>query len=648
MDDEVKPTPTRRIRVFLKTKRYTVLQPLQIIAIVFCALMSIGIIIALIFIVLHPCTNDSQCARENTCTLDYCDTFCHHDWIEGCCFDDPDCEIVDCHNSVCDKGTCRVIQVVNNTACNDHSLCTVNDRCVGGMCSGNALNCNVNSCAEATCDSGIGCLYTSKDDGTTCDDANLCTIGDVCYSGLCASGVNKDCSNLDGVCTVGVCDLTTGDCISANRDDETVCDDLAECSVNDQCVSGVCQGTINSCDDNNPCSVNLCVAGVGCMIQYQYDLNNTCQPGCTDDASCPSSFICHDGTCINVPTDSNIDVRFLDYTIENCTGVDEHRLIMSFTMDADTVSIAGTEYYQIVKETTDLTTSTTQSLGFIDDVLNLNSAVIETNRSRTAFALTTACQVVDVSNCATIFKDKNYDFDAKILSCENISPIANCIDGNLHVQAHIPVSMSDCSMFPQSSVVTVYGEANAYFLNKMITKSGEIDISNNPSERLYIALNTTVLNNVNFVAHNYYITVCQPKEDHQHSHCVTGEPGEPCPIFGCYNWDNYNSFDSPIQNQLSIMELGYFTALAESVVDVDGAFPSYSYHATQHERCQAEQKTTWDKPGDDGFSIAPNYFKPVGLVRTVLVFDMIYRVTGCDTNVLRSTEQHQLSTIFVV
>lgn len=644
METEVKPK--RKKRILLKTKRYQVMTPLQIVMIVLCVLIAIGIVTAFVLVVLQPCASDENCPKSSKCSVNYCDHgWCHQDWIEGCCVEDVDCAQVECYSSICDRGTCRVLQLENSTACDDHNLCTANDICISGKCVGNTLNCNVNSCSDSICDKSIGCIYNSKDDNTPCDDNNLCTVNDICLSGLCASGINKDCSHLDGVCTVGVCDQTTGACVSADKADGTLCDDGVACSANDQCVSGQCAGQLNDCDDNNPCTVNKCVSGIGCMIQYQYDLNNTCQPGCTDDSSCPNEFICHDGTCIKIPLDSSIDIRFLDYTIENCSylhNVLEHRLIMSFTMDADKISIAGTEYYQIVKEISDITTPTAQPLGFIDAVLNLNSAELETNHSRTAFALTTACQTVDSSNCATIFANKNYDFDAHITTCENISPNSNCIDPDIHVQAHVPVSISDCSMFPQNSVITVYGEATAYFLNDVFTRTGVIDVSNNPDERLFIALNTTVKDNPHFVAHNFYITACQAKELHPYRHCVLNEAGPPCPLTGCFGWDDFNSFDSPIKDEVHIMQLGYFTAIAESLLSVNGAFETSTYSSPHQQRCTAQKKTTWSKGGDDGFSIDPEYFR-----QTIVTFDMIYRVTACDHS-LRSTQQHQITTLQLI
>lgn len=635
-------TPKRQRRVLVKHKGTRSMNCVEIVAVIVCATIAISFFGAFVFIILKPCANDSMCARSNKCSLDYCSHgFCHHDWIEGCCMVDEDCEEVDCYDNICDRGTCRLKQKMNGTLCDDHSLCTANDRCVDGQCKGNLLNCNVNQCTESSCDKTLGCQYVSKDDGTPCDDNNLCTANDVCASGLCASGISKDCTHLDTVCTVGVCDVISGNCVSANRVDGTPCDDGASCSINDQCVAGVCAGTLNKCEDNNPCTINQCVSPIGCMIQYQYDLNNTCQPGCVDSSSCPEEFICHDGTCINVPTDSMLDIRFLDYTIENCTN-HQHRLILSFTLDAPQVSVAATDYFQIV-DTLGLSTATPQPLGFIDEVVNLNSAILPNNNTRTAFALATQCQTVDSTNCATIFMNREYDFDAKIMMCENVSPNVNCIDPNVHAQAHVPISISDCAKFPQMMILTVYGQATAYFLNDVFTGVGIIDIEKHPEERLFITLNTTVLHNPHFVSHNLHIVACEPKQNHIYSDCVTGNANN-CPVVGCFGWDEINSFDPPIVSEFNIMQSGYFTALAESILKVDGAYDNSVYTSPHTIRCSSTKKYSWTKPGDDGFSIQPEYFKPESFGTRTIVFDIIYRVTACE-NTLGSTETHQLSTV---
>jgi len=71
--------------------------------------------------------------------------------------------------------------------------------------------CNSDSCNTATWDSSLGkCVYTPRDDGTTCDDYNMCTTGDSCTNGVCG-GQQVYCDSMCGQ-SAGTCDPTTGLC----------------------------------------------------------------------------------------------------------------------------------------------------------------------------------------------------------------------------------------------------------------------------------------------------------------------------------------------------------------------------------------------------------------------------------------------------
>jgi len=71
--------------------------------------------------------------------------------------------------------------------------------------------CNSDACRTATWDSTLlQCVYTNRDDGTTCDDYNLCTTGDSCTTGVCG-GQQVLCDSMCGQAS-GTCDPTTGLC----------------------------------------------------------------------------------------------------------------------------------------------------------------------------------------------------------------------------------------------------------------------------------------------------------------------------------------------------------------------------------------------------------------------------------------------------
>ena len=338
---------TKRTKRIFKTKQYERAYALKITSLSSCVVLAIIFAFVIITFMFRPCTKHMDCSTSNTCSHDYCEnSFCRHEWIDQCCLDYTDCKSTQCHTSVCDRGTCRLTQIQNNSDCNDYNKCTVNDVCRNGHCDGNQLNCNTNQCSQPSCHKDVGCQYQHKENGEACDDENECTIVDTCFEGLCASGVSKDCSAIDTDCKVGICDITSGECFAVNRNNGFVCDDSTSCTYNDGCVDGTCKGTVDPCYDNNPCTYDKCIEGVGCMIQHRYD-NGTCIAGCTDNIHCPDGYVCHDGTCLNIPVGDDFEIRFLNYEIRNCS-YNSQKLLMTYVMDATTITVADTDYYRIV------------------------------------------------------------------------------------------------------------------------------------------------------------------------------------------------------------------------------------------------------------------------------------------------------------
>lgn len=101
--------------------------------------------------------------------------------------------------------------------------------CSGGSCKyGRCIHpddCETKGCSapsdptcqlsEGTCDRATGkCTYQNRPEGTTCDDGNPCSLGDVCRTGACRSGGTKDCPAPDACHDVGTCDPATGACVN--------------------------------------------------------------------------------------------------------------------------------------------------------------------------------------------------------------------------------------------------------------------------------------------------------------------------------------------------------------------------------------------------------------------------------------------------
>jgi len=331
---------------------------------------------------------------------------------------------------------------------------------------------------------------------------------------------------------------------------------------------------------------------------------------------------------------------------------------MTYVMDAASITVANTNYYRIIRDENDFATTTQQPLGFIDEVIAIETSSIQNGMSRTTFTLATACQPVSENNCDTIFQNRQYIFDVTITNCENITGTPSlCIDPNLVVSVLIPLSVNDCSDFQQNSQLVVYGAANIYFKNYKYIEGTQIIAQ--VGDTLIIALKTSVYANSNFRAFIHYMRACTPKSGHAYAHCVTGENIINCPVVGCYNWENYDSFDSPIENIYDIMEIGYFT-LTNSL-HAKGCYDDEIYHSTQAQRCNTPQQCNLNADQylnevlDDAIQFNLDVFikddyanalpdDPINT--TLVVFDFIYSHIACDGS-LRSArnEAHKISSV---
>ena len=226
-------------------------------------------------------------------------------------------------------------------------LC-VNDAGVGfgvaprELCASDADCDDRNPCTTDTCNTATGqCHSDPVPDGLPCDDANSCTIGNTCMSGVCGRPV--DCGDFNP-CTTDTCDPATGRCLNTpvicddanvcttdlcNPDTGTclflpmagaVCDDGDLCTSGDTCVQQpgtsivACQGTAK-CDDGDACTGDLCDPATGQCSNppVQCDEGNPCTIDSCSGGACHSDPVfgqpCDDGnrctvgdTCVGDPT----------------------------------------------------------------------------------------------------------------------------------------------------------------------------------------------------------------------------------------------------------------------------------------------------------------------------------------------------------
>ena len=297
-----------------------------------------------------PCTENDVCSNgacsgtpkscddQNVCTLDSCNSttgLCETNNIIAVCNDGNPCTINDlcdintglcagvpkicddlnpCTTDSCDNSSGICINTDNTDCCNDGDICTVEDTCNMGVCVGVAVDCDDNNvCTHDTCDNSTG-LCLNVPNSNPCDDLDPCTSGDICFNGTCV-GQQSNCDDANS-CTDDMCDQLSGNCTNIINNTNN-CTDNDLCTVNDQCMNGLCMGTPINCNDNNPCTNDICMNGEcmhtfitnsSCSDSNPCTLNDTCIQGfcigtpivCEDNNTCTDDF-CSNGTCQFLP-----------------------------------------------------------------------------------------------------------------------------------------------------------------------------------------------------------------------------------------------------------------------------------------------------------------------------------------------------------
>jgi len=234
------------------------------------------------------CTGDAiSCDDGDQCTLDSCDAavgcvnaidagaLCE-DGDDACiknetcqangacegtpftCDDGNTCTIDECY-----ANDCNYTELQAGTSCSDGDACTEFDKCNDkGTCLGQDVTCDDgNVCTNDFCNNATGCETSNVSNGTVCDDDNPCSSLSECEQGSCQFKVATNCDDPDDECNSYSCNPAEG-CVATPVADGTACSDDDVCTVNEQCISGVC--------DVEP----LCAKGQTC---------NTFKETCTTD-----------------------------------------------------------------------------------------------------------------------------------------------------------------------------------------------------------------------------------------------------------------------------------------------------------------------------------------------------------------------------
>ena len=152
----------------------------------------------------------------------------------------PDCEDGNgCTKDRFDFDTGQCLHEAVPATCDDFDLCTVGDQCADGVCLGQGLSCDdADPCTDDFCDPAQGCLNLPT---TSCDDGNACTADSCSADGGCRHERLDDGSPCDDGLECTTADIClAGACRGVNVPDGTECDDGEPCSFDDQCVEGEC------------------------------------------------------------------------------------------------------------------------------------------------------------------------------------------------------------------------------------------------------------------------------------------------------------------------------------------------------------------------------------------------------------------------
>ncbi len=163
-------------------------------------------------------------------------------------------------------------------ACDDGSVCTMNDACTQGMCVGTPVVCDdFNPCTDDSCNEAGGCIHINNH--AACDVGNPCAFGE-CRNGECFEVPTENCND-DNPCTEDTCDLYEG-CLHMILPNGSVC---APESV---CMDGNCVGNCTNdedCEDSHACTEDVCNLDTGACLHIP------------DPAACDDGYSCTVDSC---------------------------------------------------------------------------------------------------------------------------------------------------------------------------------------------------------------------------------------------------------------------------------------------------------------------------------------------------------------
>ena len=172
------------------------------------------------------------------------------------CESDDDCigrirGLGPCEKAYCvsQTKTCKKGPAPDGQTCEDGNPCTNAGTCKNQECIGSQNICN--------CESDKDCK--DHEDGNPCTGTLYCDESSFPFNCEVDPKTVVQCPDSADPCTVLTCQPETGTCSEEPANEGGGCDDGLPCSLEDQCVNGVCQGTGEyDCDDDNACTDDWC------------------------------------------------------------------------------------------------------------------------------------------------------------------------------------------------------------------------------------------------------------------------------------------------------------------------------------------------------------------------------------------------------
>ncbi len=299
------------------------------------------------------CPNDPNKIAPGICGCGVADTDSDGDGVANCNDNCPN--VSGQQGSTCDDNNACTINDVLNASCvcvgtfedtDGDGTCNANDGCPNdpnkvapGACGCGVADTDNDGDGIANCNDN--CPNIAGQIGSTCDDGNANTTGDVINASCVCEGSTIPCPDdgnpctsevvVSGQCTHpalpdtdndGTCDLIDGcpndpnktspgtcGCGNVDHADGEACSDDNACTVGDSYQNCVCvSGPAANCDDNDPCTIDSCNPATGCVHTPAPDSDGdgTCDAtdGCPNDPNKIAPGICGCGVA-DTDTDSD-------------------------------------------------------------------------------------------------------------------------------------------------------------------------------------------------------------------------------------------------------------------------------------------------------------------------------------------------------